>query len=557
MLDIQLLINSEEVDLLTSSTIIASDSDFIQFRVKNLVDSEVEIFVEDYLLPLKSFDNSDYLFSINDKIFRESFGYCNVRFFINNELVSEIVFNILTQGEKFEQIKSMVSYLLNNNERILDICFSRTKFKISSSGPSNATFETILLSAEKIIEYFLNKKNLLSSTLRSHLLPIKEEINEFNLNNINPFEIIENIADLIPSNELDAIQLNNKTYSLSNIKRENFINSYNLIENQILIGGLFSIKSVLNEILFSIKNNQNLTYDKEYKNLKGFQNNFSIDDLYLQLTTSGMELRIETLLNSISIILFEMQKILKINFNGYILPRITPSVRHSSFYLSIFKELNNWYELGSPNIGIDQTLTKIRSTSKIYEIFCLYKIIENFINTGWEVIRSTEHNFFKNFIPSHIEFKKHNTIVNIYYEKVISPLDIKTLNNDLVYLKHDKKSLYNFYTPDFIIKKEDEFKNIGYYILDSKYSSTSTLSKFDVLNELFRKYHSNIGVYNSNNKTLSSDKILSVNALHPFGDKKLSKWHKSEYARIIPDVSSIKISSTIDELSKIMALIEI
>lgn len=556
MLHVKLLKNHEEIDLSISSTISVLDTDFIQLMVDSGTNQKLEVYVEDYLLPIIFIEDKNVFMSLNDKIFRESFGHSHIRVFNNDELIFEAIFNVCTNVHKFDQVKSMVSYLLENNERVLDICFARTKFKMSHNGSSEANYETVLSIAEKIIDIFLTKKNLLASTLRSHLIPISEELNEYNIDNVNPYDVIENISNLFPSNDLNSIKIKNKQYSLDDIKRENYLDSYNLIENQILVGGLISIKFTLDDMQFSIKN-ESLTFEKEYQNLKSFQNVYSLDNLYLQLTTSGMELRIQNILNSISIILFEMQKKLKVSFNGYIHPKITPFAKNSSFYLSLFKELHNWYNLGSPNLGINQTLTKIRSISKIYELFCLYKIIEKLIDFNWVVSKSTEHKFFKNFIPSHIELKKDNVTLNLYYEKSILPIDSNIQNNDLIYLKHHNKVEYQFYTPDFVIRKDDAEGRVSYYILDSKYSSTNTLSKYDVLNELFRKYHTNVAVYDSQRNVVSSDRILSINALHPFGEKRLSKWHDNGTLNIIPDVSSIKVSSNENDLDRFVDWVDL
>lgn len=557
MLEVSLFRNDEELDLTVSSSVTVLDSDFIRLSFLKKFDEKVEVYLEDYSLPLIFSETENLFSSISDKIFRESFGYSHLRFFLDGDMVFEIIFNVLTYSDKFEQIKLMVSYLLNNNERILDICFSRTKINMSNSRDSNANFETLIASAENIIDNFIKRKSTLSSVLRSHLLPVKEDLNDSNVNNINPFDVLENIEDLIPSNSIDSIRIKNKLYSLDNIKRENYLETYDLIENKILLGGVISIKNALDEMLLLIEGNANLTFDKEYKNLKSFQNKYSIDDLYLQLTTSGMKRRIERLLSSIPIILFEIQKKLKVEFSGYIHPKVTPFVRNSSFYLTVFDDLYDWYSLGSPKLGVDHTLTKIRSTSKIYELFCLYKLVEKFVEFGWDVFNSTEHSFFKNFIPSHVDFKKDNITISLYYEKLVLAVNSNSKNNDLVYLKHHRNMSYSFYTPDFIIKKENENSDVGYYILDSKYSSTTTLAKYDVLNELFRKYHTNLAVYDSKNKTLSADKILSINALHPFGDKEISKWHQTEFARISPDVSTIKVSSFENDLNRILSLIEV
>ncbi|MBO6224593.1 MAG: hypothetical protein J6N72_03935, partial [Psychrobacter sp.] len=74
------------------------------------------------------------------------------------------------------------------------------------------------------------------------------------------------------------------------------------------------------------------------------------------------------------------------------------------------------------------------------------------------------------------------------------------------------------------------------------------------LDSLYEKYYSNIGVYDENNNTLTKNAIKCVNAVHPFGDKPLSKW-PSHLPKITPDVSSVLLLDETDGFDKILNLI--
>lgn len=50
--------------------------------------------------------------------------------------------------EKFNHITNMVLFLLKNNDRVLDICLSRTKYKLGIQHTGAATFETVISTAE-------------------------------------------------------------------------------------------------------------------------------------------------------------------------------------------------------------------------------------------------------------------------------------------------------------------------------------------------------------------------------------------------------------------------
>lgn len=114
-----------------------------------------------------------------------------------------------------------------------------------------------------------------------------------------------------------------------------------------------------------------------------------------------MQKRIDSVLNHTDGLLYFLQRKLKINFEGFIPPKLTPFARKSSFYLTVYRYLEDWYSLGNPNIGIDHDLAKIRSTSKIYELFTMYKLIDVLHNDGWKITSSVEHSFLN--VLSHLK----------------------------------------------------------------------------------------------------------------------------------------------------------
>lgn len=560
MFDIKVYINGKNTPI--SAIIDIFDKDTVEFEVcgeniEYFSAENFELFLEDYEVPLVESENGSLIKSQINHLFRESFGYSNIRIFFNDELLSEILFNVSTNEDKFNNIKGMMSYLLKNNERVLDICFSRTKYKAKNTGEHEASFESIISLSEKIINTFDEKNNVLQKELRHRLELVNENASEENYYNINPYDIINNLDQLYQGYSPNYLKIFGKVYSLDNIQRENYIDSYNLLENQILLGGLISIKETMLDILHTMKSKSpDLNYDKEYEIIKPYYklNNFIIEDLYVHLTTDGMVKRIDSILLNIEGLLYFFRKKLNIDFLGFITPLITPYVKRSSFYLKSYNYLAEWYSLGSPKIGIDANLAKIRSVSKVYELFTLYKLIDALYLDGWEVTKSIEDGYLKRFIPSQVEFQKNETVLTLYYEKKINGFSHLTKHNDLVALnKNNSQSKYNYYKPDFLILKKSA-DIVSYYILDSKYSSSKTLKDFKVLDILFEKYFINLAAYNDIDKVLEKHNIKCVHAIHPFGNQELTKW-STQLPRITPDISSTLLSQDQNGLGKILSLI--
>ena len=102
--------------------------------------------------------------------------------------------------------------------------------------------------AEKIVAGFVEQGGGLKSHLRHRLEMVKETANGSNFFNVNPYDIIDNLDKLHQGYSPDSVQLLGKVYSLDGMPRENHINSYDLEENKVLLGGLLSIKEVLLDI---------------------------------------------------------------------------------------------------------------------------------------------------------------------------------------------------------------------------------------------------------------------------------------------------------------------
>lgn len=560
MIDIKVYIQGHEVSI--SSIINVFDMDTVEFEIVGkdsnyLLSLPIRIFLEDYEVPCIKVEGKPVFKSQINHLFRESFGYSSVRIFIDNEIFSELLFNVSTSENKFENIKGMMEYLLQNNDRVLDLCFARTKYKSRNDGSCEASFDSIISLAEKIVKNFNEKSPYLVKELRNRLELIKETTNENNFYNVNPYDVINNLNQLYQGYSPNSLTLFGKVYSLDNIQRENHVDSYDLEENRILLGGLISIRETLLSISDTIdKKLYRPTYDKEYEKIIPFYklNEFNIDDLYVQLTTSGIQKRIDSILISIDELLYLFQEKLNVNFKGFVPPKLTPFVRKSSFHLTVYNYLNEWYSLGSPNIGVDSDLAKIRSTSKIYELFTLYKLIDALHSDGWKVNDSIVNSSYERFVPSQVNFYRENSSLHLYYEKKILGFNENTQHNDLVALdKNNPRNQYNYYNPDFILVKKSQ-STISYYILDSKYSSSSTLRKFKVLEDLYEKYFSNMAIYDQVNNMLEKHSIKCVNAVHPFGEKSLTKW-SSRLPQITPDISSILLSKDVNNLNKILHLI--
>ncbi len=522
-------------------------------------------------------------------LFHDCFGNKVLSVYVDDELLQTVTFNVTTTEERFYNIKRMMVYLMDNEDRILNICLSRSK-KARETDKQTSSIESIINLAENIIEIFEGQRHTLHSVLRHRLALVKETVNVQNRYNLNPHEIIENLDQLHQGYSADCITLFGDTYSLENIKRESHVENYDLEENRILLGGLMSMKQLLWLVSLEIKKtHQNIQLSEKYNLNKTSKrlNGYGIEDLYMQLTISGIQEKVDDLLFQVDELLRVFKKELKVSFVGFIPPRLSAFSRQSKFYISLYQCLNDWYELGIPKFAGNAHLTKIESISKIYEIFTLYKLVDGLTARGWQVetqklsfasqhqsshsssyqaghsLDKRQNNQADTSIPSVIAFRKNKTSLMVYYEKKILGYHPETTkHNDLVALKHyNNPSEYNYYLPDFLIKRQDMDRmdgsgGVNYYILDAKYSHSEVLDKHKTLDALYQKYYCDVAIYDATRNRLHKQGIMSVQAVLPFGNKVLNKW-SPKMPQIIPEVSSLFLSQQQNELDKFINLIDL
>lgn len=211
--------------------------------------------------------------------------------------------------------------------------------------------------------------------------------------------------------------------------------------------------------------------------------------------------------------LFELK--IGVNYAGDIRPVMTPYARTSKIYRALYSNLAKWYELGMPSFGLINSLMKLKSLSKIYEIYALFKIIDQMNSTGWEVIQSNAHPDLGEFIPKEVKLKRDGVTTTIFYEPIIKPFNTATNHLDLIDVAHTRVDAdFNYWNPDYVIRLDGENGYTKYIIADAKYSTESTVRDIH-LPKIIEKYYWGMSVYNSIIGSYSNDSICAIIAIYP------------------------------------------
>ncbi|WP_152596871.1 hypothetical protein [Chromobacterium haemolyticum] len=505
----------------TPSILIVKENQLLQIRIiissSGLLTEVPRIFIEDYHLPLHNENDLNQkerhivvFASHPEKAFRESFGASLIRLVMEGEEYTYPI-EVLATKVTATHAEKMIRYLTEHREQIIRVCLSRTTRPSGIKSEGQADPETIISTAERIINTLLESRVELRQQLRSKLTPTKVPAwkAEQSGSLIDPIDVIFNLDALCPENGKQDIRLRGRTYSAQAIEVTALKHEYNVEENTILLGGLYSIRRVISwlmdEIGSAFKNQQIANYDKEY---------ISLGEMIIKFTGGAMHGRCSRIIEATEILIKMLNNEFNIRFYGEMLPKITPYVRSSRLYRSIFDQYFTWYNLGTPSLEGKQFLIKLRTLSKIFEFFVLFRLFDYLTLRNWNIAHAKMSESFDNLIPDTLIFEKESTRITITYEPNVNLYNDETQHMDLVKLKHASYIGPNW-RPDYTLRIENiSTGEIRYLILDAKYSNAYSVGKYHLPN-LTDKYYNHQGVYNKNTNTISRNEILGVFAVFP------------------------------------------
>lgn len=466
-------------------------------------------YIEDYELHLERKNNS--FSSEKYQFFRESFGISYLRIY-HGDQIFEYAFNVLAEKVTCDQAESIIEYVYTKNPNLLKVSFSRTTIEKSLVKDESTHFESFLDFSQSLVNYLDSKKLFINRLIKKKFISQKTVVNNGTNKNIDPEEVLFNLDKIYHDNTSSDILINRNYYSASGLPSISLKDTYDFKENQIILAGLIYTKINLNkilEVLDGIDLVETSNSDKEYYSFK--KSEFyrrDISKVILKVTSTGILKRVLFLLKEIEYYIYFFEKKCNVSYNGPIYPKITKVTIANSFYKEIFGKIRYIYECGSFGLNDIVAKIKIRSMSKIYEFFCLYKLINCFERIGFTLVEEIKDGD----IPKEIKLERDNKIVCIFYEKIIQYIGAYPMDkSDLVSVNYDHSHAkkYDYYNPDFVVSIEDKMTlNKVYYILDAKFRNLHLMQKDKTLEKIKFKYFDNIKYFNIRNKTLSNRSIL-------------------------------------------------
>lgn len=445
------------------------------------------------------------------RYFAECFGQAFVRVYVEGVSYS-ILFNVRAKKVSVVAASKMIHYLASHHESIIRACFSRSTIPVGSIQGVLADPESIITAAESYISALLVHRAELMATKRTRLVPTRQPLWKSSRTNcdIDPVDILNNLDAIMPAPLEGDLFLRGRHFSLGDIDVSALKETPNVLENQILLGGLYSIRGKLQIILDGL--------DQRALGQAPSDGYESFDRLLLTLTSTGMLKRCHEVIDRTAELTRLFESRIGVRYVGDIRPVMTPYARTSRVYRTLYSHLATWYELGAPSFGANHFLIKLKSLSKIYELYSLFHLLEQMLSTGWVGLQVKSHPDLGEWIPEKIILKRNDIVATVSYEPLIRPLNAYTAGHlDLVDVVHRKPNAgYNYWKPDYVIRLDTEDGYTKYLILDAKYSTESMVRAIHLPN-VIDKYYWGMSVYNADKKSYSNDPIAAVLVIYPLG----------------------------------------
>jgi hypothetical protein len=445
------------------------------------------------------------------RYFAECFGQAVVRVYVEDASYA-IFFNVRAKKVSVTAASKMIRYLASHHESIIRSCFSRSTTPVGSVEGPSADPESIIAAAENYTSALLVHRAELMATKRTRLVPTRQPLWKSSRINcdIDPVDILNNLDAISPAPLEGDLFLRGRHFSLGDINISALKETPNVLENQILLGGLYSIRGKLQILLDGLDRRALAQAPSD-----GYE---SFDRLLLTLTSAGMLKRCYEIINRTTELTRLFESRIGVRYVGDIRPVMTPYARTSKVYRTLYSHLATWYELGAPSFGANHFLMKLKSLSKIYELYSLFHLLEQMLSTGWEGLQIKSHPDLGEYIPQEITLKRGDVVATVSYEPIIRPLNAYIAGHlDLVDVAHRKPNAdYNYWNPDYVIRLDTATGKTKYLILDAKYSTESVVRTYH-LPDVIDKYYWGMAVRNGTKNSYSNDPIAAILVIYPLG----------------------------------------
>lgn len=458
----------------------------------------------------------EFIFEKRNKaqIFLMQYDIVRLGIQLNGKLYSSYYMLCLSSNiDDYNSVKNMIQALLEfEDETICRWVFQKNdykalKFSLLQGSLVKDSYKSIE-SYHQLINDIINcyKKNnaIFHNHASSKILYEEEKISYDKMQRLGQHEfnwLAQNLDVLREVRTDNAILYGSKRYLPQYMKCQSSKKSTDIYENRIIVNFLALVVRQVKHIIFQFEKEINCEREV-YTQLQKIETKSRKAPILIikefQLKNADFSLnKLKLDLELLEQLYMNYQKILPCKkIENFAIPRKTKIFQEILHYKEIYNVIILWYKYGEMSLAKENLIFRIKTIDKIYEYFCLFKLLLLFKQHGYvkkeipDAIDIFNYELPNKYIYSDLDvantykLEDGNSEVTIYYQPVIySKMEETTNGIDLYRIDGSN----NYYTPDFLVqyKYEGEF---SYAIFDSKFSRRKNLKSYKVLQELMVKY---------------------------------------------------------------------
>lgn len=478
---------------------------------------DVRLYVNDTYEP-STFSNGHICFPAkgenNRRIFQDCYGFVEICIVLTFEdgsestLTSEYLPVLVRKGELNESVKAMVSYVYTHQEVLLlnGEPKPRDLAGLKNSGYKSLAAQIIL--AEEIAAIYEDSYGYFKTNSRFIIEKVATVERLDKLQNISP-ETLQYIAShpeqLKPVNSTSGVRMGNRIYHPEKTLSLQNVNSYDIYENRVILGFLRRMVDEVEllrehclKLMTQIPNNE--VYSQEYI----YSSFFMFAETHRMLKIGLQKLTI--LYDKFTQLWRMYYSIFSIHFDQLI-SKPAPSAIFMSVpqYNKVFIRIHQWFNFGLYDFSKEHFMLSFVKISALYESYLLAKLINYFIDRGYEAIESKRCVYpatspkwkYKNTkCLNTFKFSNGSKTITLYYQPVIYDTDRSNINGVGLYRNNsipvltgendDNRKGGRYYAPDYIIMVENGDSK-KYLILDAKFSDADNV-RLHYIKDLAFKY---------------------------------------------------------------------
>ncbi|QXG22929.1 DUF2357 domain-containing protein [Pseudomonas viridiflava] len=506
------------------------ETDSISFRVScpNSM-GEPKVFIQDHVVALNRPNLNGEVTEHTVEFSRylsNHFGVTSIAISFTNsqEFIRVTPIDVYAMKINKEQAEKILEYLSSKMNDVTRLCFSKTHIGSDSKHGETSDALTKIDFSRRILEFLSSNRHRFATQpckRSAEMLKVASYEDNTHITDKDISWLFQHLDQIYPvSADVSKVIINNRHFSIDQMQRSSVKANTDLFENRVIYSFLLNLKSFLSSVP---------DFKKKLQNIMPYKDYFSFDSILHRVEAPLMERRFREarmLLQQCNELLAFFAKYLPCKSRGTVAPILTPYAKRFMHYERSFRLIDNWYKLGQPAWSGSNYLFGLKSLDKLYEFFCLYKMVDKFLGMGYQLTNATVNEPNRNHgmrgraalspddkITNYYKFESAGRVLELFYEPTIWAYSELSKSGELIDVFHSKGVSSPYYTPDFVVRFDDGNNDPAYYIFDAKYS-TESQTKERHLPEIIDKYYLKIKATNKSMQ-IDSGAVKLVYALIP------------------------------------------